>query len=346
MSILEDDPVNWSLRSVPIDWLDAPPTAIPTPLLARKDRPDLYQPDDDLLDAAEVAIRLGQPLLLTGRPGAGKTAFAGHLAWRLGLAKALRFQVRTDMEARELFYRYDNLGRFRAANEHSGEAPVEFLTLNALGEAVVLAAESSDLRSNLLAATDPPPRVRSVVLIDEIDKAPRDVPNDLLGYVTGERIWFDIPELGGRGAERFRIEASSDLQPIIVCTSNDDKTLPDAFLRRCIFHEIKFPKGDRLRDILTRQVSGLSPSDPLVLDVQTLTEKILESGQQLRKEPGLAEVIGFLLSLQARGYTGGDRLFSGGRDDWKAIARSTLFKTKDDQAQADGLLKIDDDSPA
>lgn len=298
--------------------------ALPPPLLARRallssdveDEPArhegrFYFADQELIDAANVAIELGQPLLLTGEPGAGKSSFADHVAWQLGLPPAERFQLRADMSARDLFYRYDDMARFRAANEggiggsRPSFVPEEFLHLAPLGRAIVVGADPTryqSLRTRLFPNVETRAR-RSVVLLDEIDKAPRDVPNDLLGYLTADRIWFDIPELGGRGNVPV-IEADPDRQPIVICTSNSEKGLPDAFLRRCIFFNINFPKGEALRRIVALRATGLPKDCDLMKSIEAEVVRVRDriDLQTLGKKPGLAEVLSFALALTSRGY--------------------------------------------
>lgn len=322
---------------------------IPTALLAATRGPEAltaesaaqregegYQADEALITAANAAIRLGQPLLLTGEPGSGKSTFADHVAWQLGLDEAERFQIRSDMTARELFYRYDDLARFRRAQERQGGesfAPEEFLHLSALGRAIVRASKpqrgvGGDLRKRLMPDVGPKP-VRSVVLIDEIDKAPRDVPNDLLGYLTPDRLWFDVPELGGRG-ERVEIEADPTHLPIVIFTSNSERALPDAFLRRCLFHKIDFPAPEDLRRIVAARALKYStreytPNCNLVRSVVSEVERVRDRCPAHAKKPGLAEVLAFFLALDWRGL-GKDEDLGATSTPWRDLARMTLLK--------------------
>jgi MoxR-like ATPase len=295
---------------------------------------DGYDADEDLIEAANAAISLGQPLLLTGEPGSGKTSFADHVAWQLGLPPALRFQIRGDMSARELFYRYDDLARFRAAQERrEGEsfAPESFLHLAALGKAIVQAADPArfgELRARL-APTQPATPVRAVVLIDEIDKAPRDVPNDLLGFLTAERLWFDVPELARRG-EIVEIEADPAFQPIIIFTSNSERSLPEAFLRRCLFHEIAFPEGERLRAIIARRAGPYPRDCVLMRSLETELVRVRRDCPPGAKPPGLAEVLSLALALKARGYKAEDDLATS-KSAWRGLARATLLKQREAQ---------------
>jgi MoxR-like ATPase len=191
--------------------------------------PSAYLPPPDLVDAVNVALLLGQPLLLTGEPGCGKTQLASHLAWSLGLGDLLKFETKSDSTAESLFYRYDSLRRFEASSRGDGGDPARFLTWTALGRAILATLEPDDrLRFRATGDDGAQPR-RSVVLIDEIDKAPRDFPNDVLNEL--EHLYFRIPELGD-----VLVRADDRYRPIVVITSNSERDLPEPFLRRCVFH--------------------------------------------------------------------------------------------------------------
>lgn len=206
-------------------------------------KPEGYLPDPGLADALRVALVLRKPLLLTGEPGTGKTECAAYLAWKLGYGEPLAFEAKSVSEAKDLFYTYDTLGRFHAKEEGKAAPDARtFIHFNALGEAIL-----RTLAGDAVADVVPPgwehgaPR-QSVVLIDEIDKAPRDFPNDLLNEV--DRLYFRIPELGNRIKR-----AAEGLEPVLVITSNSEKNLPPAFLRRCVYYHIPFPK-ERLETIV------------------------------------------------------------------------------------------------
>lgn len=215
------------------------PVVLPGSSHVAQTRPEAYLPDKGLIDAVNVALLLGQPLLLTGEPGTGKTQLAYNLAYQLGLGEPLKFETKSTSTARDLFYVYDILGRFHAVQagqlgETTQRNSVDFLTYNALGLAIILTNPPESIKNWLpvdFVYTEPR---RSVVLIDEVDKAPRDFPNDILSEV--ENTYFRIPELGN-----VKIPANPDLKPILVLTSNSEKHLPDAFLRRCIYYHILFP---------------------------------------------------------------------------------------------------------
>lgn len=210
--------------------------------------PENYLAAPDLAAAVDVALTLGMPLLLTGEPGSGKSALADSVAYELGLGRVLRFVVKSDTEARDLFYRFDTIGRFHAAQTPGANAhPGHYISFAALGKAILHAKPPSfveELGVPAHAVEHPGERTRSVVLIDEIDKAPRDVPNDIL--VEIETMQFDIPELsgGGRGAVRIGLDDArneNQYRPIVIFTSNREKALPEPFLRRCVFYHLEFP---------------------------------------------------------------------------------------------------------
>ena len=217
--------------------------------------PEDYLAPPDLAAAVDVALTLGMPLLITGEPGSGKSSLADAVAHELGLGRALRFVVKSDTEARDLFYRFDTVGRFHASQTRDADVnAANFISFAALGEAILRAkprrfAETYlGLPGHLLEELGDP--TRSVVLIDEIDKAPRDVPNDIL--VEIETMEFTIPELSGSdGRGEVRVGLRDDAgrhenryRPIVIFTSNQEKALPEPFLRRCVFFHLNLPPFD------------------------------------------------------------------------------------------------------
>jgi MoxR-like ATPase len=254
--------------------------------------PEHYRPDQGLIDAVNVALLLGQPLLLTGEPGTGKTQLAYYLAWELGLDDVLKFETKSNSSAMSLFYAYDALRRFQHAQ--SGivhETALPYISYNALGKAILFTRPPAEVAAYLPAGLAHPGRSRSVVLIDEIDKAPRDFPNDILNEL--DQLYFRISEL-----DNEPITADPELRPIVVLTSNSEKDLPDAFLRRCIFYYIPFPKPEQMEHIVSNRLGVFaSGTSPLLNDALELFYLLRDPARALRKKPATAELLDWVSAL-------------------------------------------------
>ncbi len=269
-----------------------------------------YLPDPGLEAAVEVAIELGMPLLVTGEPGTGKTQLAYWVAKTLFNGKTedvLRFNTKTTSVAKDLLYRYDAIRHFRDA-QRSDVNVLNYITFAALGKAILAAG----------------PRRRFIVLIDEIDKAPRDFPNDVLFEfedmafrveeaeshdfaAVGEGFWQNKPELEELGVtvqnvvlEQGFIRLPKDApRPLLILTSNSEKNLPDAFLRRCVFYHIPFPDDAMLKDIVSSNVP-LSPEYEQMLGrMIALFSEARRKG--MRKPPATAELVRWVEILEKRG---------------------------------------------
>jgi MoxR-like ATPase len=299
---------------------------------ARQTDPAGYLPDEGLVDAVNVALLLGQPLLLTGEPGTGKSELARHLAYALGLGEPLKFETKSTSTARDLFYTYDAVGHFRAAQTQTDAAALSYLRWNALGEAILRSRPVEEVEQWLTPNFVHVGAQRSVVLIDEIDKAPRDFPNDLLNEV--ENLYFRVPELGN-----VRLDANSANRPILVLTSNSEKHLPEAFLRRCIYYDIAFPPADKLVKIVLNRVGSFADGRaPLLVEALALFGHLRQSG--LRKAPATAELIGWLTALHEMGAALDQPLRA--QPELLLRSLSVLVKSREDQLAAKEIVEKQD----
>jgi MoxR-like ATPase len=305
-----------------------PPVALPVPKRQKQVDPAGYLPEPELLNAVNIALLLGQPLLLTGEPGTGKTQLAHWLSWRLGFGDAVVFNTKSTSTARDLFYTFDSMRRFHAAQTGKGsQDEVDYITYNAFGVAILRSLEFAAIsgvlpKQNFVHGG---PR-RSVVLIDEIDKAPRDFPNDLLHEV--ENMSFSIAELG-----ITELKAERKLRPVLVLTSNSEKNLPDAFLRRCIFFNIPFPGRDRLKAIVQARLDAFADGQGALLN--SAIDLFIEiHGSNLRKAPSTAELLNWLQTLSEAGAPLDQPLSK----HHAQLSESTLAKTIPDVGELRRLL--------
>ena len=371
-------------------------------------RPSKYVASPDLAAAVNVALTLGMPLLLTGEPGSGKSQLAYRLAWELGFPNPdfraleaalqgerysepefgpMKFVVKSTTEARDLFYTFDTVGRFHAAqvdaarraahaadpNSRASHPPqteleansgasveaVNFIDYQALGLAILRAKGLQKLQrlttsreQAFLAArhgnkiSNQP--VRSVVLIDEIDKAPRDVPNDILAEI--EDMSFVIPELG-----RIEIGLDRDDQryrPVIIITSNSERDLPPAFLRRCVYYHVPFPPfEENPKDLsatsviqIVRSRLGDRYTDDALREPLALFRHLREKERDLAgKAPSIAELLSWLEQLHYDHFaddarTPARRLSAIAPELLVRSVQQVLLKSKDDQQQAAQLI--------
>jgi MoxR-like ATPase len=328
---------------------------------AYPNHPANYRARDGLADAVNTAIALSKPLLLTGLPGTGKSQLAERIAWEFNLGPVLRFEAQSLSEAADLFYRFDLVGHLAAVEmvklaekrDTQGElaarlrlenplAPERFIKLGPLGEAII---RSEPNRYKLLfdsvfgpveSAETTPPRP-SVVLIDEIDKASRDFPNDLLNGI--ERLEFRVRELG---LDTMTVQAQC--RPIVIVTSNSERDLPAPFLRRCTFFHIEEPKQDELRDIVAQRFfaspgagksAQLPPFYNTLVDAFWSFRELHEDNLQYR--PGTSELIDWTSALRSRGVNPTADL-SGQLEEVQQTA-SAVSKHKDDQQALRTFLK-------
>ena len=209
-----------------------------------------YVATDDLKVAVNAAVLLRRPLLVKGEPGTGKTVLAHEIAKAVG-APLIEWNVKSTTKAQQGLYEYDAVARLRDGQ---------------LGDERVHDIKNYIKKGKLWEAFTAPQL--PVLLIDEIDKADIEFPNDLLQEL--DRMSFDVYET------QERITAQE--RPIVVITSNNEKELPDAFLRRCFFHYIKFPDRDTMQAIIDVHFPGIQ---------RTLIAKAMEVFYEVRDVPGL-----------------------------------------------------------
>jgi len=227
-----------------------------------------YVATQDLTVAVNAAVTLERPLLVKGEPGTGKTELARQVAGSLGLP-IIEWHIKSTTRAQQGLYEYDAVSRLRDSQ---------------LGDERVNDVRNYIRKGKLWQAFEAPGKC--VLLIDEIDKADIEFPNDLLQEL--DRMEFFVYETGET--------VKADTRPIVIITSNNEKELPDAFLRRCFFHYIRFPDADVMRKIVEVHHPGIKPA--LLTAALTQFYEIREQ-QGLKKKPSTSEVIDWLKLLLA-----------------------------------------------
>ena len=292
-----------------------------------------YEADPLLVRAVNVALSLGMPLLLTGEPGTGKTQLAYRLAAELTGGFPLRFDTKSSSQANDLFFTFDSMRYFaqtqiNALQEKSPPAAREFVGYNALGEAILRTHPRAAVEDLLPSGFPDYEHGRSVVLIDEIDKAPRDFPNDLLNQIENRE--FRVQELRPEP-----VRANPDVPPVaVIITSNSEKQLPDPFLRRCVYHHIQFPE-DRICEIVTGRLGDL-PVDAPAFDGARKFFFAVRGAAGLEKKPSTSELLDWLLVLRRAGLVA-DQPFAAQRE-LAAGCLGALAKTGADMERARKLL--------
>ncbi len=234
-----------------------------------------YVASDDLAIAVNAAVTLQRPLLVKGEPGTGKTELARQVAASLDLP-LIEWHVKSTTKAQQGLYEYDAVSRLRDSQ---------------LGEARVHDVRNYTRKGKLWQAFQAKGRV--VLLIDEVDKADIEFPNDLLQEL--DRMEFHVYETGETVRARHR--------PVVIITSNNEKELPDAFLRRCFFHYIRFPDADTLAAIVRVHFPDIK--DRLL--TAALTQfYALRDVPGLKKKPSTSEVLDWLRLLLAEDLTAED----------------------------------------
>ena len=227
-----------------------------------------YVATNDLTVAVNAAVTLQRPLLVKGEPGTGKTELARQVAQALGMP-LIEWHVKSTTKAQQGLYEYDAVSRLRDSQ---------------LGDARVNDVRNYIRKGKLWQAFEAEGRV--VLLIDEIDKADIEFPNDLLQEL--DRMEFHVYETG----ETIRAKQ----RPVVIITSNNEKELPDAFLRRCFFHYIRFPDADTLATIVRVHFPDIK--DRLLTAALTQFYELREV-PGLKKKPSTSEVLDWLRLLLA-----------------------------------------------
>ena len=231
-----------------------------------------YVATEDLTVAVNAAVLLERPLLIKGEPGTGKTELAKQVASALGL-ELIEWNIKSTTKAQQGLYEYDAVSRLRDSQ---------------LGDERVHDVGNYIRKGKLWTAFEADQKV--VLLIDEIDKADIEFPNDLLQEL--DKMAFHVYETGKTVAANNR--------PVVIITSNNEKELPDAFLRRCFFHYISFPDQDTMRQIVKVHYPDIK--EQLLTTALTQFYEIREQ-QGLKKKPSTSEVLDWLKLLLAEDMT-------------------------------------------
>ena len=256
-----------------------------------------YIAADDLATAVNAAVTLERPLLVKGEPGTGKTELARQVAESLGM-EMIEWNIKSTTRAQQGLYEYDAVSRLR--DSQLGDERVHDVA-HYIKQGKLWQAFSSDKKV--------------VLLIDEIDKADIEFPNDLLQEL--DRMAFHVYETG------TTVEALH--RPVVIITSNNEKELPDAFLRRCFFHYISFPEPETLRKIIEVHHPGIKSQ---LLETALTQFFEIRDTPGLKKKPSTSEVLDWLKLLLAEDLTPEDLR----RDGVNALPRlhGALLKNEQD----------------
>jgi MoxR-like ATPase len=307
--------------------------ARPEPAYSGK-QTEFYVASEAIADVVNVAVALKRPILVEGEPGCGKTRLADSIAAEKQLGDVIKISVKSTSRAQDLLYRTNSLRRLQDAqnpNNPNAQHVYPYLALGPLGDAIHR-------------------RRRQVVLIDEIDKADIDFPNDLLDVLDSFSFTIDdLPleeEAACRKAHGFGRTITGDRSrpPIVVITSNREKRLPEPFLRRCLYVRVKFPEdAAELRDIVrknTRATAQALSDDVLEAAVESFnTVRRLALGNT-QKPPTTSELIDWVQILHWNGVSAETLRTT----PYRPPHWTTLFKTMGDLDSYDALSKAAGDA--
>lgn len=287
------------------------------------DRSSSYYASPETAEIVNLAVQLGRPLLIEGEPGCGKTRLATAVAEELGMADQLiATTVKSYSQAKDLLYRFDALRRLQDAQSPSNleaRAVYPYLELEPLGRAIQRGEPC-------------------VVLIDEIDKADIDLPNDLLDVL--DSFEFELSELPSseeqlcreqRGFGRRVRAESGGVRPVVLITSNREKQLPEPFLRRCLYVQLEFPTDRDALVTIVRKNLGLeldALADELIGSVVERFLALRERGRELnmQKLPATSELLDWVRALHFQGRTAEALSI----DALRASDQAVLFKLRHD----------------
>lgn len=288
------------------------------------DKSDFYIATRETSEIVNLAIRLGRPLLVEGEPGCGKTLLASAIAEELGLREHfISTTVKSTSQAKDLLYRFDALRRLQDAqyrDNSNAQHVYPYIDLEPLGNAIWQGKPC-------------------LILIDEVDKADIDLPNDLLDVLDNFKFEIeDLPStesdscMNARGFGRFIAMQKNSVRPIVIITSNREKQLPEPFLRRCLYIRLEFPKDpETLAEIVKKNLNTTPDkiSSTLITEAVKRFCEIRERGRELnmQKLPATSELIDWVRVLHWQGRQSVNLLPD---DKLSAIDQAILFKIGND----------------